>query len=286
MLDIISTEQEAAAAYRKNFGDCGQTDDLLISFCGEEAGKIPVDRAVIRTAAGDENLVVSAVQLSSGLLMTIMDASDRDADFCLRTPDQQQVKLEGYRKRKCIFRRNGDSNSNFYTVSPAGDGTVWIENCGERSLRFQMPDGTIYRVCAGCMEALQPSNAQAKISPTEILLDLGGNPLDFCVSAVYVRYGMSDWMRGGIDCQEGGDVDSFFCRVLCGDDCHGVLELRSSYYLSRPGLILLDIDGYGQSMWYVRNKGEDPLPLIWPSGVKADVPPDGFVYAMEDLPVT
>ena len=48
----------------------------------------------------------------------------------------------------------------------------------------------------------------------QILLDLGGNPLDLRISAIYVKYGGTPWQQCGMDCQSGAHVDSYFCRIF------------------------------------------------------------------------
>ena len=86
-------------------------------------------------------------------------------------------------------------------------------------------------------------------------------------------------------CQSGAHVDSCFCRIFCGDDCLGVVESYSDYFLGEPKLEFLDIDSYGTSQWYVRNKGKAPFSLIWPNGRTVEVPADRQVYRLEDLSV-
>lgn len=117
----------------------------------------------------------------------------------------------------------------------------------------------------------------------QILLDLGGNPLDLRISAIYVKYGGTPWQQCGMDCQSGAHVDSYFCRIFCGDDCLGVVESYSDYFLGTPKLEFLDIDSYGPSKWYVRNKGNSPFFLSWTNVKTAEVPADGQVYRLETL---
>lgn len=258
-------------------------DDLVLTFRETGPGKLPLEWAAIKTESGFEDLHASMAELGSGILLAVQSVRCCDETLIFRPLDQRGEELEGYRKRSCIFRRNGDPNSNFFTVEATGGGTVWIQNRGDRSLRFQMPDGQIYRVCAGHTEALALSNLQAQTAPTQILLDVGGNSLDLRVGAIYMRYGQSPWQRGGADCLAGAHVDSYFCRVFCGDDCLGVLESYSDYFLERPRLEFLDIETYGPSQWFVRNKGTTVLTLTWPDGRAADVPADGQVYRLETL---
>lgn len=264
------------------FPDAGP-DDLCLIFGDYKPGEMPLKRAAIKTEGREEELEASLVELSGGIQLSVQSerCSDEAQIFC--PLEQRKEELEDYRARGCVLRRNGNSNSNLFTVTTTGGSTVWVRNEGERSLRFQTPDGMIYRVCAGCTEALTPSNTSAQIGPIQVLLDLGGNPLDFQVSAVHVKYGEAPWCRGGLDCLAPGTrVDGYICPLFCGDDCLGVLESYSEYFLEQPRLDLLDIDGYG-SNWLVRNKGKAPLPLTWPDGRRADVPADGQVYRIEKL---
>lgn len=257
--------------------------DLALMFREAGPGKLPLERAAIKTESGFEDLDASMTELGSGIILAVQSIRCCDMTLISRPLDQRREEMEDYRQRGCIFRRSGDSNSNFFTVSATGDGTIWLHNGGERSLRFQTPDGRIYRVCAGCTEALAPSNVQVQTAAAQVLLDLGGNPLDLRVGAVHVRYGERPWQRGGMDCQSGAHVDSYFCRVFCGDDCLGVLEPHSDYFLGQPKLELLDTESYGPNRWFVRNKGEAPLALAWPDGRTADVPADGRIYGLEAL---
>lgn len=271
-----------AFKHSRSFQDAKQ-GDLCLTFGVFEPGKLPLKQACIKTDAGFEELDGSMAELGNGILLAVQSERCGDTDLILRPLDQRGEELEGYRKRGCVFRRNGDSNSNFLTVAPTGDSTVWIRNEGDRSLRLQTPDGLIYRVCTGYTEPLVASNIRAQVAPIQILLDLGGNPLDLRINAIYVKYGETPWRRCGMDCQSGSHVDSYFCRVFCGDDCLGVVESHSDYFLRGPKLEFLDVDSYGPSQWYVRNKGKDPLPLSWPDGRRVDAPADGQVYRLEDL---
>lgn len=260
-----------------------RTNDLAMTFGRSQPGELPLKRAAIKTETGYEELEASMAELGAGVLLAVQALRCGEEEEFLRPLDQRREELEGYRNRSCIFRRNGDSNSNLYAVTASGDGRIWVRNEGDRSLRFLMPDGSIYRVCTGYTEVLAPSNRQAQTGPTQILLDLGGNALDLQVSAVHVKYGEAPWVQGGIDCMTGPYVDSYICRIFCGDDCLGVLEPHSSYFLRQPKLVLLDTETYGPSRWLVRNSGKEPLPLVWPGGRTADVPPDGQVYRLEAL---
>ncbi len=259
-------------------------DDLCLVFGEFKPGELPLKRAAIKTEAGFEELDASMVELSGGMLLSVQSERCCDSALISRPLGQRSEELENYRKRGCSLRRNGNPNSNFFTVTATGDGTIWIRNGGDRSLRFQTPDGMTYRVCAGYTEALVPSNTPARIAPTQVLLDLGGNPLDFQVSAAHVKYGEGPWHRGGLDCLSPGTrIDSHICPVFCGDDCLGVLESCSGYFLDQPRLELLDIKGYGVSRWFVRNKGKTPLPLTGPGGRTAEVPADNQIYSIEEL---
>lgn len=260
-----------------------KTDDLCLTFGEFKPGEMPLKQAVIKTETGFEDLTASMVELSGGILLSVQ--SERCCDNAIFHPlEQRREELEGYRKRSCVLRRNGNSNSNFFAVTATGNGMLWIRNEGDRSLRFQTPDGIIYRVCAGHTEALTPLNTLAQTAPAKVLLDLGGSLLDFQVSAVHVKYGEAPWRRGGLDClSPGTQVDSYICPLFCGDDCLGVLESHSDYFLKRPRLGFLDIDGYGPSQWFVRNKGKASLPLTGPKGRTVDVPADGHIYSIEEL---
>lgn len=259
-------------------------DDLCLTFGEFEPGKMLLKQAAIKTETGFEELTASMVELGSGILLSVQSERCCDDALVFRPLEQRSEELESYRKRGCIFRRNGNPNSNFFTVTAAGDGTVWIRNEGEHSLRFQTPDGMIYRVCAGYTQALSPSNAPAQIAPARVLLDLGGNPLDIRVSAVHVKYGAAPWRQGGLDLVSPGTrIDSCICPIFCGDDCLGVLESHSDYFLELPRLEFLDVDGYGSSQWFVRNQGKAPLPLTGPKGRTAEVPADGRIYSVEKL---
>lgn len=258
-------------------------NDLCLVFGPFQPGKLPLKRSCIRTETGFEELDGSMAELGNGILLAVQSERCGDTDLISRPLDQRGEELEGYRKRGCALRRNGDSNSNFLTVAPTGDGTVWIRNEGDRSLRLQTTDGLIYRVCTGYTEALTSSNVRAQLAPIQILLDLGGNPLDLRISAIYVKYGETPWRQCGMDCQSGAHVDSYFCRIFCGDDCLGVVESYSDYFLRAPKLEFLDIDSYGPSRWYIRNKGKAPVLLAWSDGRTAEAPADGQVYRLETL---
>lgn len=266
----------------KTFPDAKQ-DDLCLTFGEFKSGEMPLKRAAIKTEMGSEELTASMVELSRGIQLSVQSERCCDEAKVFRPLEQRQEELKGYCRRACVLHRNGNSSSNLYTVKAEGDGMVWICNEGDRSLRFQMPGGMIYRVCAGRTEALTPSNTPAQIGPIQVLLDLGGGSLDFRVSKVHVRYGTAPWQRGGLDCLlPGSRIDSYICPLTCGDDCLGVLESFSDYFLERPGLELIDLDGYGVNEWFVRNKGAVSLPLTW-HGRKADVPADGEIYRIENL---
>lgn len=260
-----------------------KTDDLCLTFGAFEVGKIPLKQAAIKTEKDFEELNGSITEFGSGLLLAVQSVRCDDPDLIFRPLDQRAEELDGYQKRGCVFRRNGDSNSNFFTVTSTGEGAIWIRNEGDRSLRFQTADGSIFRVCTGYTEALTSSNTQAQVAPIQVLLDLGENPLDLRISAVHVKYGASPWRRGGIDCQSGAHVDSYFHRIFCGDDCLGVLESYSDYFLDAPKLEFLDIDTYGPSEWYIRNRDRTPLPLAWPGGGTVEAPADGQVYCLKTL---
>lgn len=258
-------------------------DDLCLTFGEFKPREMPLKQVAIKTETGFEDLTASVVELGGGLLLSVQSERCCDNTLIFRPLEQRREELEGYRKRNCVFRRNGDSDSNFFNVAATGDSAIWIRNTGERSLRFQLPDGMVYRVCAGYTETLVPSNTSAQITSTQLLLDLGGNQLNFQVSAVYVKYGEAPWRRGWLEfLSPGTQIDSYICPIYCGDDRLGVLESHSDF-LGQPRLEVLDIATYGPSRWFVRNKGEAPLPLVWPDGRTADIPADGQIYSVEEL---
>lgn len=258
-------------------------DDLCLTFGAFKPGKLPLKQACIKTNAGFEELDGSMVELGNGLLLAVQSERCSNDEQIFRPLNQRGEELESYRKCGCTFRRNGDSNSNFFTAVATGDGTIWICNKGDRSLRLQTPDGLIYRVCTGYTEALIPSNVRAQVAPIQILLDLSNNQLDLRIGAVYTKYGQAPWRQCGMDCLSGTHVDSYFSRIFCGDDCLGVMESYSDYFLGAPKLEFLDIDSYGPSQWYVRNKGKAPILLAWSDGRTAEVPADGQVYRLKAL---
>lgn len=260
-----------------------QRDDLCLTFGTFKPGELPLKQASIKTETGFVELEASMAELGSGSLLVVQSARCCDGELIFRPLDQRRAELEDYRKRGCTFRRNGDSNCNFLTVAPAGDGTVWIRNEGDRSLRFQTPDGAIYRVCTGYTESLTPSNVRAQAAPIQILLDLNDNQLDLRIGTIYAKYGEAPWRQCGMDCQSGTHVDSYFTRIFCGDDCLGVVESYSDYFLERPKLEFLDIDSYGPSQWHIRNKGKTPLSLCRHDRRGAVAPADGQVYRLDAL---
>lgn len=258
-------------------------DDLCLTFRAFEPGKLPLKRAIIKTAAGLKDLDGSMVELGNGILLAVQSKRCSDEKSVFRPLNQREEELEIYRKCGCTFRRNGDSNSNFFTVAASGDGIVWVRNEGNRSLRFQTPNGVIYRVCTGYTEALIPTNVQAQVAPIQILLDLSDNQLDLRIGTIYAKYGETPWQQCGMDCQSGAHVDSYFTRIFCGDDCLGVVESYSDYFLGEPKLEFLDIDSYGPSQWHIRNKGQTPLSLRSHDGRGAVAPADGQVYRLDTL---
>lgn len=257
--------------------------DLCLTLGAFEPGKLPLKQACIRTERGFEELDGSMTELGNGILMAVQPDRCGVTDLAMRPLEQQREELEGYRQKGCTLRRSGDPNSNFLTVVPTGNGAVWIRNKGDRSLRLQTPDGLIYRVCTGYTEALTSSNVQAQVPPIQILLDLGRGSLDFWIRAIYVKYGAAAWRQCEMDCQLGAHVDSYSCRIFCGDDCLGVVESYSALFPGEPKLEFLDIDSYGPSQWYVRNKGEVPFSLLWSNGRTAELPADRQVYCLEAL---
>ena len=269
---------------RCGFPEAAEPGDLYIDLGTCEPGELPIRQAAIKLESGDaEDLYASVTDCGSGALLAVYAPRCCDPDQIFRPLEQGEAELEGYRARGVVFRRSGDPNTNLYTVTPSGDGTLWIRNSQEdRSLRFQLPEG-VFRVCAGYTEPLSPANREALISPIQVLLELGGNALDFQVCGLHAKYGAGPWRRGGADCQCGPYVDATTHRLFCGDDCLGVLISYSSYFLNRPQLELLDTESYGPTLWYLRNRGETACRLLSPGGRQSEVPADGQVYRLEAL---
>lgn len=130
--------------------------------------------------------------------------------------------------------------------------------CIKTETGFEELDGSMAELGNGILLAVQSK----RCGDTDLIL----RPLD---------------QRGGIDCQSGAHVDNYFCPIFCGDDCMGVVESYSDYFLGKPQLEFLDIESYGPSLWYARNKGSAPFSLVWPDGRTAEAPADGRVYRLE-----
>lgn len=265
--------------YCPYFPDAGVGDMCVIFNLAAKHGELPVDHAFVKTNdifMGDnfEELDVSMCELGSGILVTVWpDPCDPPSLPPGEGPNSDMT---------CRFHRNGDANSNFFTadIGSPSEGRLWIHNTGDRSLRFQIRNGPIYRVHAGCTQVLDGDDPQARIGAAQILLDLGGNALDYLISAVHVRYGASPWMRGEADCTCASRPYRYFHRVFCGDDCLGVLEAAGGDHV--PVLLApLDLQSYGPSRWFVRNRNTAPIPLDRPGG--GPIPADGCVYSLEAL---
>ena len=110
-----------------------EQDDLCLTFGPFEPGKLPLKQAAIRTAEGFKDLDASMAELGSGILLAVQSTRCCDDKLIFRPLEQRAEELENYRKRGCTFRRSGDPNSNFFTVTTTGDGTVWIRNESGRS---------------------------------------------------------------------------------------------------------------------------------------------------------
>ena len=67
------------------------------------------------------------------------------------------------------------------------------------------------------------------------------------------------------------------------DDCLGVFEAYSDYFMQRPALDVLDIDSYGPAQWYIRNLGGLPLEIRRAGNSPSELPADQKVYAMNNL---
>lgn len=196
----------------------------------------------------------------------------------------REAELEEYRQASCVLRRNPDPDGSFYRVEQSGSGTIWICNQGQRSLRFQTADGLLYRVCAGAVQPLSPGNAMARVQPYKILLDVdgGGNPLDVQIRTVHVlEHGC--WRRGDVYLHCGDYTDSYHLRVQYQDECLGVFEAYSSYFMGRSALEILDMDSYGPAQWYIRNLDSTPLALRKDGNEAASVPADRTVYDLRAL---
>ena len=237
----------------------------------------------LKTEDGRKELDGSALLYAKELRLGI--------NLCREHEDPQSIPLEEraeelarYRQAGCVLRKNPDPEDNFYRVEQTGSGTVWICNKGKRSLRFQTADGLLYRVCAGTIQPLDPANTQARIQPSKILLDVdsSGNPVDIQIRAVHVLDGGA-WRRGDVYVHCGDYTDSYHLRVQHRDDCLGVFQAYSSYFMGRSALEVLDIDSYGPAQWYIRNLDSAPLTLRRAGGEAASVPADRTVYPLEDL---
>ncbi len=248
-------------------------------------GETPLRKELyLKTGEGHKELDGSALLYAKELRLGVSLVRCCDDDQIFRPLEERAEELEEYRQASCVLRKNPDPDDNFYRVEQSGSGTVWICNKGKRSLRFQTADGLLYRMCAGTVQPLDPANAQARIQPYKILLDVdsGGSPVDVHIRAVHVLDGAA-WNRGDVYLLCGDYTDSYHLRVQHRDDCLGVFEAYSSYFMGRFALEVLDIDSYGPAHWYIRNLDNVPLALCWAGGVAASVPADQAVYAMREL---
>lgn len=248
-------------------------------------GETPLkEELYLKTGDGRKNLDGSALLYAKELRLGI-NLCREDHNNAQSVPlEERAEELAQYRQAGCVLRKNPDPEDNFYRVEQTGSGTVWIYNKGKRSLRFQTADGLLYRVCAGTVQPLDPANTQARVQPSKILLDVdsGGNPVDIQIRAVHVLDG-GVWRRGDVYAHCGDHTDSYHLRVQYRDDCLGIFQAYSSYFMGRSSLEVLDIDSYGPAQWYIRNLDSAPLALCRAGSGAASVPADRTVYPLEDL---
>ena len=261
--------------------------DIFVTLDDSElsAGKSPLcGELYLKTGDGRKNLDGSVLLYARELRLAV-SLSRCSTKYQIDRPlEERKEELAEYYQTGCVFRKSPDPDGNFYRVEKVGPGTVWICNKGNRSLRFQTADGSLYRVCAGSIQALDPANMRARIKPPRILLDVDseGNPLDIQIRAVHV---LDDglWHRGDVYLHCGDYSDSYHLRVQYQDDLYGVFEAYSSYFMGRSALEVLDISGYGPTRWHIRNLGSVPLTLRHDGNKCADVPADRMVYELCDL---
>lgn len=261
--------------------------DIFVTLDDSELGKgkTPLRGDLYLKVQDDrKELDGSALLYAKELRLAVSLTRCGDKEKFNRPLEERNDEIAEYYQAGCVFRKNPDPDDNFYRVERAGSGTVWIHNEGNRSLRFQTADGLLYRVCAGSVQPLEPSNTQARIEPPKILLDVdsGGNPLDIQICAVHVL-DSGTWHRGDVYLHCGDYTDSYHLRVLYQDDCLGVFEAYSSYFMGRSALEVLDIDSYGPARWHIRNMGGVPVSLRRAGKKCADVPADRAVYPLNDL---
>lgn len=261
--------------------------DVLVTLDDSELGKgkTPLQEEMyLKTGEGRKTLDGSTLLYAKELRLGVKLSRCCDKEQFLLPMEQRGGELAEYRQAGCVFRKNPDPDDNFYRVEAAGTGTLWIKNSGQRSLRFQTADGLVYRVCAGSVQPLTPGNRLARIDPPKVLLDVehDGGPLDIRISAVHVLDGGS-WRRGGVFLYCGDYTDSYHLRVRDQDDCLGLFEAYSSYFMCRPALDVLDIDSYGPAQWYVRNLSRLPLEIRRAGNSLSELPADHKVYAISNL---
>lgn len=260
--------------------------DVLVTLDDSELGKgkTPLQEEMyLKTGEGRKTLDGSSLLYAKELRLGVSLSRCCDKQIFLPM-EQRSEELAEYREASCVFRKNPDPDDNFYRVETTGSGTLWIRNSGQRSLRFQTADGLLYRVYAGSVQPLTPGNRLARIDPPKMLLDVsrGDGPLDIRINAVHVLDGGS-WRRGDAYLYCGDYTDSYHLRVQDQDDCLGVFEAYSNYFMGRPALDVLDIDSYGPAQWYVRNLGGLPLEIRRAGNSPSELPADQKVYAMSNL---
>lgn len=261
--------------------------DVFVTLDDSElgTGKTPMKKELyLMTEAGRKDLQGSALLYAKGLRLSAALPRCEDIEQVFQPLELRGHELAEYRQANCVFRKNPDPDDNFYQVETDGAGTVWIKNSGQRSLRFQTADGLLYRVCAGSVQPLAPGNRLARIEPPRVLLDVDrdGEALDIRIRAVHILDGGS-WHRGDVYLYCGDYTDSYHLRVQYQDDCLGVFEAYSKYFMGRPALDVLDVDSYGPAQWYVRNLGGEALKILWAGKNPSEAPADQRVYPLGNL---
>lgn len=261
--------------------------DVFVTLDDSELGKgkTPLQEEMyLKTEEGRKTLDGSSLLYAKELRLGVSLSRCCDEEQIFRPLEQRSEELAEYRQAGCVFRKNPDPDDNFYRVETTGSGTLWINNSGQRSLRFQTADGLLYRVCAGNVQPLVPDNRLARIDPPKVLLDVerDGGSLDIRISAVHILDG-GNRRRGDVFLYCGDYTDSYHLRVQDQDDCLGVFEAYSSYFMHRPALDVLDIDSYGPTQWYVRNLGNAPLEIRRAGNSPSELSADQKVYAMSNL---
>lgn len=256
-----------------------------VVFDDSDSSKWPLKKAGFRRGDDTEELMLTMLQTGQELRLGVCADRNDVYNWLGRQspPLSREEELRAYQKRGCMFRRSSAPESNCYTVTPPEGGRVLIANEGRRSLRFAMPDGSLYRVPAGRTAPLEPGTWAA--ARTKVLLELGG-VFDTGLQAVYTLEDLPGavWCEGEIQSDYGSKADSYYVGIVSGDDFLGMLEVCSDW-LGSPGVEIADISSFGPSEWYVRNSGRAPAGLreYGAEGWKVMIPPDKQVYSVEKL---